>query len=237
MDRARRGLRTALISGALLMLVAAAPAQAGSTTPYNKNLVANPGAEDGDASATGYSAVTIPGWTAVGTPTVIAYGMARQYPSPLEIEFPALPNFGGQQFFASGPAGQNPQPSAAHDAVRRRCGILSQTITINGRDAAIDAGLVRVVLKAYVATRGRQPDTAHVSLVFRDALGRVLTTRNSGPLAAPSITETRDHFRLVSASRIVPRSTRMVRVTLSASNAVGYCDAYFDNIRVTLAPA
>ena len=38
------------------------------------NLLVNPGAEFGDPSLSGYSSVTVPGWTVTGTPTVIQYG-------------------------------------------------------------------------------------------------------------------------------------------------------------------
>jgi hypothetical protein len=40
----------------------------------------NPGAEVGDPSLSGYSTVTVPGWTVTGTPTVIEYGTQRRFP-------------------------------------------------------------------------------------------------------------------------------------------------------------
>ena len=45
--------------------------------PMSQNLLVNPGFEMADPSGSGYSGVTIPGWTETGTPTVIAYGTPR----------------------------------------------------------------------------------------------------------------------------------------------------------------
>ena len=46
-------------------------------TPMSQNLLVNPGFEVADPSVSGYSGVTIPGWTVTGTPTVIPYGTPR----------------------------------------------------------------------------------------------------------------------------------------------------------------
>jgi hypothetical protein len=43
------------------------------------NLLLNPGAELGDPSLSGYSTVTVPGWTVTGTPTVIEYGTSAVF--------------------------------------------------------------------------------------------------------------------------------------------------------------
>src|SRR5262249_8829229 len=59
------------------------------------NLVVNPGAEVGDASLSGYSSVTVPGWTVTGIPTVIEYGTPRRRPWPLGNPGPTLPKFLG----------------------------------------------------------------------------------------------------------------------------------------------
>ena len=55
----------------------------GSVSPLadpmmSPNLLVNPGAEVGDASLSGYSSVTVPGWTVTGIPTVIEYGTPRR---------------------------------------------------------------------------------------------------------------------------------------------------------------
>ncbi len=65
------------------------------------NLLENPGAEVGDASAAGWDAVTIPGWQVLsGLPTVVRYGTpgfpSRGSPGPKER---------GRQLFAGGAGG------------------------------------------------------------------------------------------------------------------------------------
>ena len=114
------------------------------------------------------------------------------------------------------------------------CDAAIQFITITGRNNAIDSGHVKVVLSARMGTYGTQPDTANVTLSFRDGNNHQLTTPHSGSLALASVTRTNGSFKLVSASRVLPQKARMLRVILSASNTTGYCDAYFDNISVKL---
>ena len=83
-------------------------------TPMSQNLLVNPGFEVADPSVSGYSGVTIPGWTVTGTPTVIPYGTPRPiFPSPLSSPLPDLPKFlgfpqhapsgGGNNFAGGGP--------------------------------------------------------------------------------------------------------------------------------------
>jgi hypothetical protein len=81
----------------------------------SQNLLVNPGFEIADPSGSGYSGVTIPGWTETGTPTVIAYGTPVGYPSPLSSPLPPAtglfgfpqnaPPGGGDNFAGGGPVG------------------------------------------------------------------------------------------------------------------------------------
>ena len=61
--------------------------------PMSQNLLADPGFETADPSGSGYSGVTIPGWTETGTPTVIQYGTQGGYPSPFSSPFPKFFDF------------------------------------------------------------------------------------------------------------------------------------------------
>src|SRR5262249_31206803 len=98
------------------------PAAVATSLVTSPNLLLNPGAEVGDPSLSAYSSVTVPGWMATGTPTVIEYGTLRRLPWPLPLSVeslllqaagPALPAFlgfpstappdGGAQFFGGGP--------------------------------------------------------------------------------------------------------------------------------------
>ncbi|MDT5207986.1 MAG: hypothetical protein QOF67_401, partial [Mycobacterium sp.] len=77
------------------------------------NLLVNPGAELGDPSLSGYSAVSVPGWALTGTPTVIDYGTLRRFPVPTPSPGPVLPDLlafpsrglpgSGERFFGGGP--------------------------------------------------------------------------------------------------------------------------------------
>src|ERR1700744_1876814 len=75
--------------GGLIFGAAGADPQA-----MSENLLVNPGFETADPSGSGYSGVTIPGWTETGTPTVIQYGtqggypFAYSFPLPKFIDFP-----------------------------------------------------------------------------------------------------------------------------------------------------
>ena len=59
----------------------------------SENLLVNPGFETADPSGSGFSGVTIPGWTESGTPTVIAYGTQGGYPLGLSTPFPKFFDF------------------------------------------------------------------------------------------------------------------------------------------------
>ena len=74
------------------------------------NLLVNPGAEVGDPSLSGYAAVTVPGWTVTGTPTVIKYGTQRRFPVPTPTPGPVLP---GLLAFPSGDGAIPPLPEAS----------------------------------------------------------------------------------------------------------------------------
>ena len=67
----------------------------------------NPGAEVGDPSLSGYAAVTIPGWTLTGTPTVIKYGTERRFPVPTANAGPSS----AQRSGISEPERRHPYPS------------------------------------------------------------------------------------------------------------------------------
>jgi hypothetical protein len=76
----------------------------------SENLLVNPGFETADPSGSGYSGVTIPGWTESGTPTVISYGTQGGYPFAFSTPFPKFFDFpqdappgGGDNFAGGGP--------------------------------------------------------------------------------------------------------------------------------------
>jgi len=184
-------------------------------TPYNTNLIKNPGFEAGPASDGTYD-VLVPSWDLSygdlhNQPTVVAYGTAGGFPTAAEGQRIS----GGKQFLASGLGGNY------------QCGSAGQYVAIRGRNSAIDSGHVVLVLKANMGTYDDQTDTAvaQVEPAGNLPLGNGIT-----------ITATHTNGQLVrrAAALSLPVGTRSFRIDLWAQDTVGYCDAYFDKVSVKL---
>ncbi len=217
------GLTVSLVVAAVaIMVMTALPVEAATVSPYNTNLVKNPGAEQGGASSDGQSGVAIPGWEPFGNFTVVAYGTAGGFPTSGE----GTRINGLHKFFTTG----------AFDTINGECDSAIQFITIRGHNSAIDSGHVKVVLSARIGTYDSQTDTAHVTLSFRDGNNEQLTTPHSGSIALTPVSKTGGTFKLETASKVLPSKARILRLTLSADKTQGYCDAYFDNISIKIVP-
>jgi Phosphoesterase family len=136
--------------------------------PMSQNLLVNPSFETADPSGSGYSGVTIPGWTETGTPTVIAYGTQGGYPfafgSPLPkfFDFPqTAPPGGGDNFAGGGPVATS---------------TISQTVDLTG------AAGTPFTLSADLGGQGWDPSDASVQVSFLDAHGDVLGTDSLNPV-------------------------------------------------------
>ena len=136
--------------------------------PMSENLLVNPGFETADPSESGYSGVTIPGWTESGTPTVIAYGTQGGYPfafgTPLPkfFDFPqTAPSGGGDNFAGGGPVATS---------------TISQTVDLTG------AAGTPFTLSADLGGQGWDPSDASVQVTFLDAHGDVLGTDSLNPV-------------------------------------------------------
>jgi hypothetical protein len=136
--------------------------------PMSQNLLVNPSFETADPSGSGYSGVTIPGWTETGTPTVIAYGTQGGYPfafgSPLPkfFDFPqTAPSGGGDNFAGGGPVATS---------------TISQTVDLTG------AAGTPFTLSADLGGQGWDPSDASVQVSFLDAHGDVLGTDSLNPV-------------------------------------------------------
>ncbi|WP_167107418.1 alkaline phosphatase family protein [Mycobacterium sp. DL592] len=198
------------------------------------NLVVNSGAEVGDPSLSGYSSVTIPGWSVTGTPTVIQYGTLRRLPGLLGTEGPTLPAFlsfpqsaptgGGNQFFGGG----NVATSS-----------LSQTVDLSGAATAIDhtadpnaAGLA-FALSADLGGYLIDPSRASVKVTFLDANKGYLGSADVGPVTALNrLLQT--GFQERDTTGYVPVGTRSAQivVTFKDLNPIlgNYNNAYADNV-------
>jgi hypothetical protein len=136
--------------------------------PMSENLLVNPSFETADPSQSGFSGVTIPGWTETGTPTVIAYGTQGGYPfafgTPLPkfFDFPqTAPPGAGDNFAGGGPVATS---------------TISQTVDLNG------AGGTPFDLSADLGGQGWDPSDTTVQVTFLDAHGDVLGTDSLNPV-------------------------------------------------------
>lgn len=217
------------------------PPAAGTTTSQTQspNLLLNPGAEDSTPSGSGFSAVSMPGWTWTGTPTVIEYGtpkvlmplgLAQPLPDlPLIWSFPKAQNGatdGGNQFFGGG----NVADSS-----------MSQTVDLSAVGATIDNGNVSYNLSGWLGGYSFDPSAASVEVTFLDANKATLGTNSIGPVTA---------FQRLFAINLLERSTNgvlptgtrfaQVDVTFDDKNpvkigfAAGYNDAFADNLSFTI---
>src|ERR1700722_16109104 len=136
--------------------------------PMSENLLVNPSFETADPSGSGYSGVTIPGWTETGTPTVIAYGTQGGYPfgfgTPLPkfFDFPQdAPPGGGDNFAGGGPVATS---------------TISQTVDLTG------AAGTHFTLSADLGGQGWDASDASEQVIFLDAHGDVLGTDSLNPV-------------------------------------------------------
>jgi hypothetical protein len=197
---------------------AADPAQ-----PMSENLLVNPNFEIADPSGSGFSGVTIPGWTESGTPTVIAYGTQGGYPfgfsTPLPkfFDFPqTAPVGGGDNFAGGGPVGTSS---------------ISQTVDLTG--AAGDP----FNLSADLGGQGWDPSTATVQVTFLDDHGDVLGTNSLAPVTVWDRLFTTG-FEERDISGTVPEGTTSAQVTTTFNDqdwVLGnYNGAYADNESFTV---
>src|SRR5262249_6981394 len=126
---------------------------------------------------------------------------------------------GAKNFFSCGPAVSSGQ--------------LHQSIQLLGRNAQIDGELLYVKVKARIATYDSQQDWGQIIVIFQDADFGILKATKT-----PQVTASNDRFQKVSFSAVVPAGTRFVLFELYAgrpgAGATDYCDAYFDNVSMTL---
>src|SRR5260370_37199625 len=140
------------------------------TVPTNflgVNLIANSGAEDGEAS-TGYAPPSnIPGWPkTAGNFTVEAYGAPDGFP---DQKSPG-PSDRGKNFFAGG-----------HNCAFPTA---TQSIDVSAGASLIDAKKVGFTLSGFLGGFHNQNDTATLTATFKDANGRSLGTSKISPVTA-----------------------------------------------------
>jgi hypothetical protein len=147
----------------------AAPS-ADPTQPMSQNLLVDGNFQLADPSESGYSGVTVPGWTETGTPTVIPYGAPLGYPSPLSSPFPNIFEF--PQAPSDTPAGDDVFAGGGPVATST----LSQTVNLTG------AAGTPYELSADLGGQGLNPSYADVQVTFLDDHGDTLGTASLNPV-------------------------------------------------------
>jgi hypothetical protein len=204
----------------VLALTLAAVALLAPTVPPG-NLLQNAGAEAGQASQSGETAVEIPGWQTTSRFTVVPYGGGGApdfftFPPPSESQR----IHGGKNFFAGGfQVGKS---------------TASQTVDVARAAPLVDAGRVSVTLSAWLGGFLDQPDPGIVAAIFVDVNGNAIASTSIGPVT-PAERDNDLEFVQKTGRESVPPGTRKIRVMMTAVQEVGtYADAYFDNVVLTL---
>jgi len=231
--------RVAGAAGTVAMLAIApntAPASAASVE--SPNLLTNPSAEFGDPSLSGYSSVSIPGWTVTGTPTVIKYGTRRRLPWPLGSPGPTLPAALGFPRSENGPPDGGVQFFGGGNVATAT---LTQTVDLSGAAPQIDTGTVPYTLSGWLGGFFEDPSEASVTVTFLAADRQ--SQLGTGKIGPVSVFERRFRTALLQreTSGTLPAGTRsaVVVVTLKDRNPVigNYNNAYADNISFTVGAA
>jgi len=227
----------AALAGVALLILSTdnAPARAVDPAPVmSPNLLVNPGAELGDPSLSGYSSISVPGWTATGTPTVIKYGTLVRLPLPTSSPGPTMPKFlafpaaengppdGGAQYFGGGNVATS---------------TLTQIVDLSGAASAIDTGTVPYTLSGWLGGNRLEPSEASVTVDFLAADQSLLGTGKIGPVSI-----LQRGFRTVLLERdstgTIPAGTRSARVVVTFKDCHpaggAYNHSYADNLSFTV---
>jgi hypothetical protein len=199
--------------------------------PMSQNLLVNAGFEVADPSGSGYSGVTIPGWTVTGTPTIIAYNTPRGYPSPTATPFPDLPGFlgfpnsipgGGNNFAGGGPVATS---------------TISQSVNLAAAAARINTGAMPYTLSGMLGGAYLDASSTTVQVSFLNANGVVLGSGSIGSVGVlDRLGGTGFQYRDVSGTIPAGTTSAVVTANFIDRNPVlgNYNNAYADNLSFTV---
>ncbi len=193
----------------------------------NKNLIVNGGAEDGSGTQN-IDTLTrpIPGWKTTGPITVLRYGAASEVPGDKDPG----PSDHGKNFFWGGPDIAAP----GEDAKDNTTTSATQTIDLSSLARWTEKGQISYALSAYLGGSLNKDDNATLTVEFRDAAGKTLTTAKLGPVKAA------DRFNKTLLSPRgkggkLPAQTRSAVVTLVFTKTAGSNnEAAADNLSLVL---
>jgi hypothetical protein len=178
------------------------------------NLLLNPGAETGLCTASGYDAMTVPGWTVTaGSPDSVCYGA---------VGFPRIGTPGpatGRAFFSGGATGN---------------ANLTQRISLAPAHVRVDAGLVTYRLGGWLGGWAAQNDRVGLTATFTGSHNAVLGQAGIEPVTNTDRAGTTGFVRRGTTGTIPP-GTRAVVVTLAFTWTAGdTTDAYADDVSFTV---
>jgi hypothetical protein len=173
------------------------------------------------------SATAPPDWTPVGSFTVVQYGepqKRRPGPAFLSAAYGEGIN-GSQNYFAGGPGNS---PSGATQII-----YLDDDSAL---DALIDSGQQVATLSGDLGGSGDQPAEMVITANFQSAAGAPLGDLSIGPVSAAARSN-QTELLARSAVALIPKGTRAIDVTMSASGGAGnqYNTAFADNLSLTIA--
>lgn len=176
-----------------------APAGASGETIFGKNLIVNPGAEEGDVSMPQYTGPVpfIPGWNRVGKTDVVPYGrfMDLSHMAPMNH---------GDNYFVGGWSNSS--------------STISQEIDISAGSVTIDSGGSTFDASAYLGDDFGKTDNAAMTVSFQDAGGHNLKSIALGPVTVPAGLMGMVFQRRIGA---VPKLARKVTVAVEFNRLTG----------------
>ncbi|WP_306276914.1 alkaline phosphatase family protein [Mycobacterium sp. TY814] len=196
------------------------------------NLLVNGSFEIATPSPSGFSSVTIPGWSVTGTPTIISYGTPRGYPSPFSFPLPDTPPVLGFPGTAPSGAGTN---FAGGGPVSS--GSISQTVDLTAATANINTGTVPYTLSGLLGGYLLDPSAASLKVTFLNANGAVLGTGMTSEVnLLDRLGATGFQARDISGTIPVGTTSAVVTATLTDRNPIlsNYNNAYVDNLSFTV---
>ena len=186
------------------------------------NLLTNPGAEFGDPSLSGFSSVTIPGWTVTGTPTVIQYNTKVRLPWPLGSPGPTLPAFLGFPTSQRAPLDSGIQFFGGGNVATST---LTQTLNLGDAASPIDAGNMPYTLSAALGGKGLQRSAASVTVNFLDQNHLYLGSGTIAPVT-PFNRLFRTSLLERQTSGTIPAQTRFAQVVVTFKDYRNYNNAW-----------
>ena len=211
--------------------------QAPTPGPQSGNLLANPGAESGDPSLSGYASVTVPGWTVTGTPTVIQYGTLRRMPGLFGTKGPTLLPYFGFPSATSAPADSGVQFFGGGNVATST---LTQTVHLTAAQSAVNTGALSFVLSGALGGNLLDGSAATVTVNFYDVDNVYLGSAGIGPVT-PRDRRFKTLLQQRETTGTVPVGTdsAQIVVTLTDRNPIlgNYNNAYADDLSFTVGTA